>query len=516
MKESKKDVNSSRRLGIFFSAVIVAVGGIIYELIIASVSSYLIGDSVLQFSLTIGIVLFGMGIGSFLVRYFHRSPEEKFVLIEILLGVIGGTSVTLLHYTYGYFNDIFYLVFILLSLCIGILIGFEVPLMLDIISSKENHFKSVSNILSLDYIGALIASVLFPLFLLPTLGVERVAYLTGISNILIALLVFVSFRTHIKLKKFLGALSVVFLTGLVTLFYWTSSNSTINSKLYRDKIILETQSKYQRIAFTKRKDDLRFFLNGNLQFSSIDEYRYHETLVHPVIQSARNRENVLILGGGDGLAVREVVEYEDVEDIKVVDLDPEVTKLGKEFDPLVELNDNSLKESRVEVINEDAFKYLEDNTQLFNVIIADLPDPNNEALNKLYTKEFYSLISRSLTKDGVFITQAGSPFFSNNSYWIIGDTLSSELKYSKPLRIYVPSFGEWGFFVASNIELEQIWLDEINTEGLDLRYVNNDILKNMENFSPDIQKKYSGERINQNTDPILYREYIREYREIGF
>lgn len=530
--------------GIFFAALVVAIGGIIYELIIASVSSYLVGDGVLQFSLTIGLVLFGMGIGSYIARILQFKPEVNFIFTEICIGVIGGISVSLMHYVYGFYREYFYIVFILLSVSIGVLIGLEVPLLVKILfnqnqareaqsntkkENKQQNFNVLSDILSLDYLGALVASVAFPLFLLPTIGAEGTAYIVGITNILVAGLIYVLFYQSLKItrniKLLISTLVIASLVLLASLYTFTATIYSTQDPIYKDKIIFSKHSQYQHIVITSRKDDTRLFLNGNLQFSSIDEYRYHEIISHIPLSNSYNMDKVLVLGGGDGLTLREVLKHEEVKQVDLVELDNEIITLAKKSDALTSINNNSLYSDRVNIINQDAYKFLEENTNTkhakYNVIIADLPDPSNEALNKLYSKEFYDNIYRSLTADGVFITQAGSPFFSRTSFWIINDTLSQSFSHVVPIKSYIPSFGEWGFLLASNYNLKPLTLMNNFGDTEKLKYLSSEILEEVTIFPADLQKPYSStgkdhkkvEKINTLLSPILYRQYIEDYRQ---
>jgi spermidine synthase len=273
------------------------------------------------------------------------------------------------------------------------------------------------------------------------------------------------------------------------------------SQLYRDRIIYREQSNYQRIIVTRDGDDVRLFLDGNLQFSSRDEYRYHEVLVHPVMQAARSQETVLVLGGGDGLVARELLKYEAVEEIVVVDLDPAITELADWHPVLRDLNGGALADPRVTVVNQDAFNYVRDGTQQFPVIILDLPDPNNEGLSKLYSQQFYRLLRERLSPDGVFITQATSPYFVRRAYWTIVDTIEASGFEALPLRTHVPSFGEWGFVLGSAAGTPRIGVPE----GIDLRYLTPAVLETAHVFDPDTERIEGG--VNTLDHPILPRFY---------
>jgi spermidine synthase len=195
---------------------------------------------------------------------------------------------------------------------------------------------------------------------------------------------------------------------------------------------------------------VRLFLNGNLQFHSRDEYRYHEALVHPAMAAHGAPRRVLVLGGGDGLAVREVLRHASVERVTLVDLDPHVTRLFARHPQLVALNAGALASPKVEIVNADAFGWLEAQPQaMFDVIVCDFPDPTNFALGKLYTTTFYALLDRHLAAGGYAVVQTTSPLIARRSFWTVVATLEAVGFGVTPYHAHVPSFGEWGFVIAS-------------------------------------------------------------------
>jgi spermidine synthase len=227
--------------------------------------------------------------------------------------------------------------------------------------------------------------------------------------------------------------------------------------LFTGEVILAHTSPYQRIIVTRNGETTNLFINGALQFSSLDEYRYHEALVHPVMSASRRRQDILVLGGGDGLAIREVLKYPQVLTITLVDLDPAMTRIFRDNPLLSSLNGNSLDDPRVTIHNQDAWQFLDNSKRRFDVVIVDLPDPHNLALSKLYSKSFYTLLAQHLNADGLMVTQATSPVFATQAFWSIANTLAAtpspfaldELLQIRPYHAYVPSFGEWGFVMAA-------------------------------------------------------------------
>ena len=175
---------------------------------------------------------------------------------------------------------------------------------------------------------------------------------------------------------------------------------------------------------------------------------YHEALVHPVMLYGKEPENILLLGGGDGLATREILRHASVKQIDLVDLDPEMTWLGTEYAPLVRLNQDALANDKVTIHNMDAFLYVRDTDKIYDRVIIDFPDPHNEALSKLYSSEFYAMLSRVVAEDGVIISQSSSPFFAHRAYWTIGRTMDVIFQDRESFHITVPSFGQWGFHIA--------------------------------------------------------------------
>ena len=293
---------------LFLSVLLIAACGLIYELIAGTLASYLLGDSVLQFSTVIGTYLFAMGIGSWLSRFLGGRLVARFVTIELLVGVIGGFSSSALFLAFAYTHS-FRLALYLLVIAVGVLVGLEIPLLMRILQGRFQFRDLVSHVLTFDYLGALAASLAFPIWLVPKLGLVRAAILFGMINAAVALWSTFVFREQLAAPLGLRAACAVvlaLLSGGMVASNWIASAA--DNQLYADEVIFERNTRYQRIVITKWKDDLRLFLNAHLQFSSRDEYRYHEALVHPGLASLPGARRVLVLGGGDGLAVRELLK----------------------------------------------------------------------------------------------------------------------------------------------------------------------------------------------------------------
>ncbi len=472
----------------------------VYELIISAVSSYLVGNSTLQYSVTIGLYMCALGIGSFLSKFIRKDLFNWFANVEIGIGIIGGLSSLTLFLSNLYLES-YALVMYLEIIIIGTFAGLEIPLLTRIIEDDRKDLRvTISSIFSFDYIGGLIGSIAFPMLLLPHLGYFATAFFVGSLNLLAAVLIIFRYRDRLKHGMVYRILSVCLLGCMIIgMLFSENVGAVIENGLYRDNVIFSQQTQYQKIVMTKHKDDLRLYIDGNCQFSSLDEYRYHESLVHIPMAYAENRERVLVLGGGDGLAARELLKYPETQ-ITLIDLDAEMTKLCRENPQLLALNDGALNSERLTVINTDAYEYLETCTEVYDVIIVDLPDPNNEALNKLYTNIFYRMCVSHLAQGGILNVQSTSPYYATKAFWCINKTIESEGLYVKPFHLQVPAFGDWGFNMASREELTQK-----NPLLTDTRYLTQENLSALFQFGKD--EATDDVEINQLTKPILIQYY---------
>lgn len=493
---------------LFISVFLIAACGLIYELIAGTLASYLLGDSVLQFSTVIGSYLFAMGIGSFLSRFLRRGLVERFITIELMVGLAGGFSSSLLFLAFAYTQG-FRLLLYLLVLVIGILVGLEIPLLMRILKERFEFRDLVAHVLTFDYLGALGASLLFPILLVPKLGLVRSAILFGLVNAGVALWSTFLFRAQLgaSLGLRLACVVVVALLG-AGMVQADRITSAADNSLYADDVILARNTRYQRIVLTRWKDDVRLFLSGHLQFSSRDEYRYHEALVHPGLAAVPAPRRVLVLGGGDGLAVREILKYPQVESVTLVDLDPEMTGLFSTHPYLRELNGGALTAPRVKVINADAFPWLDTNRDSYDFIVVDFPDPTNFSLGKLYTTAFYRLLSKHLSAQGYAAIQSTSPLFARQSYWCIVETLKQAGLRTWPYHVYVPAFGEWGFVLAGHAPFEPP-----SRLPSGLRYLSTANVAQLFTFPNDMTAVEA--EPNRLNDQVLVRYYEREWSEIA-
>ncbi len=493
---------------LFISVLLVAACGLIYELVAGTLASYLLGDSVLQFSTVIGTYLFAMGLGSAMSRYLNRGLVYRFIWIELLLGVVGGFSSALLLLAFA-FTQGFELILYALVIVMGILVGLEIPLLMRIVRDRYDFRDVIAHVLTFDYLGALGASLLFPILLVPRLGLVRSAMLFGLVNAAVALWSTFLFAKQLPMARALRWTCVLVVCGLaVGMAEAKKITATAEDNIYADEIVFAHDSRYQHLVLTRFKDDLRLFLNSHLQFSSRDEYRYHEALIHPGLSSVAVPRHVLVLGGGDGLAVREILKYPQIEHITLVDLDPEMTRLFSTHAMLTQLNQKSLLSPKLHIINADAFPWIDSDAESFDFIVIDFPDPTNYSLGKLYTTAFYRAVARHLSSQGVMVVQSTSPMFARDSFWCIAATLKQAGLHTYPYHVYVPSFGEWGFVLASSHEYTPP-----TSLPSGLRFLNVEGLPALFQFPPDMAPLDVPP--NQLNDQVLVRLYDQDWKDIS-
>jgi len=440
---------------LFLNVLILATCGLVYELLAGTLASYVLGDSVTQFSLVIGIYLFAMGVGAWLSRFIDQSLVRCFIEVEFCVALLGGCSAPLLLLSFArlsFFSVVLYGV----VFSIGVLVGLELPLLMRILKDHLDFKELVSRVLALDYVGALVASLLFPIFCVPRLGLTRTSLIFGMLNALVGLWATWLLRPllggSVAAMRVRGILVVLLLAGGL----WKADylTSLAEAELFNEQVVYAKTTPYQRIVVTAGRSGFQLFLSGHLQFHSADEYRYHEALVHPAMALAGHPRRVLVLGGGDGLALREILKIPSVDKVTLVDLDAEMTGLSDRFQPLAELNGRAFRDPRVEVVNQDAMIWLSQPGPVFDAVIVDFPDPNSYALGKLYTTRFYRLLQQRLTFSGTVAVQCTSPLFARKSFWCIIRTLEAAGFVVRPYHAAVPSFGVWGFALARRTSFE--------------------------------------------------------------
>jgi spermidine synthase len=490
---------------LYVTVLVIATCGLIYELLVGTLASYLLGDSVTQFSTVIGVYLFALGIGAWLSGFIDKGVPQRFVEIELAVALVGGISAPFLFATFAA-GAAFRVALYGLVLVIGTLVGLEIPLLMRIMKEQLEFKDLVSRVLTFDYLGSLFASLLFPIVLVPKLGLVRTSLVFGLINGLVGLwstwllAPVLAGVTRLRVKAVL--VSTVLLVGIAL---GDSMTSLFEEQLYNDEVVHAQQTPYQRIVVTRSHRGFSLFLNGNLQFSSVDEYRYHEALVHPAFQAAERRGQVLILGGGDGLAAREVLRYDEVQRVTLVDLDGAMTKLAIEAEDLSALNHGSLEHPKVRVVNDDAMQWLASTPEKFDVVIVDFPDPNNFSLGKLYTTKFYAILKAHLAPGGVAVIQSTSPLFARRSYWCIDTTIKASGFVTRPYHVWVPSFGEWGYVLAA---VEPLGPRHPLPPGLS--FLSDDTMETLFHFPKDMAVVPA--EVNRLNNQVLVHYYEEEWR----
>jgi len=494
---------ASLALILLVSVLVVATCGLIYELLAGTLASYLLGDSVTQFSTVIGTYLFAMGLGSWLSRHVKRDELGVFLRVEVLIAALGGWSAAGLFLLFPIVSD-FRIVLYALVLAIGVLVGLEIPLLIRILRHRFGFRELVSNVLTYDYVGALIASLLFPLVLVPRLGMIRTGFVFGLANVGVALALLYVLRRQRRAGLDLVAALLVAASLCIGLYYADRLQRWSEIAFYGEPVIHARSTSYQRIVITRLRDDLRLYLNGNLQFSTRDEYRYHEALVWPVLGRVGNPASVLILGGGDGLAAREILHDPRVRRITLVDLDPEMTHLFRDTPQLAQLNQGSLSSPRLTVHNADAFRWVREARGPYDAIIVDFPDPTEFSLGKLYTESFYREVARLLAANGVMTVQSTSPLIAPRSYWTVASTLEAAGLSTRGYHAYVPSFGEWGFTLAAHRPIG----DGVHLPP-HLRFLTAATERAMFDFPPDMARRPTP--VNRLDNQALVRSFAQEW-----
>jgi len=514
-----------RGLIILLGLSIMLSGGasLVNEFILGSLSSMILGSSFVQMALTIGIMLFGTGIGAMTQqKVSNKLLMLKFLRLEMILALVGGFSPILIYFAFANVEGQFIFLLNGIIFSLGFMIGFEIPLMIRILERYSPNLKgNLSLIFSLDYLGAFIGTLLWVYYLLSAFPFTETSFIVSGANFLVAVITFMyyffnrveleefaynkekkDFEDKIKtievldqdaswekkelreLKKEDTSLSLIkyiliFTVVFGSLFYGYLNNRNWNisleQKMYKDPIILSTTTKYQHLVVTENKKMgiYELYINGNTQFSSLDEHIYHDFLIHPVMAVSKVKKNVLIIGGGDGMAARELLKYKG-SNITLIDLDKELDEIAAHNPIFRKMNKGSfdhlnyieadgissgdvkeLKDDKnatyamIDVINIDAEKFLHSlKGRTWDIIVIDLPDPSNPELVKLYSKQFYLSLKKVLSDNGMFVIQSTSPYHAKESFLCIGRTLDAAGLNIMPYHINVPSFGDWGYYVG--------------------------------------------------------------------
>lgn len=502
------------RVALLLVAFVCAACGLVYELSLVTLGSYLIGDTAAQASITLSVMVFAMGIGALAAKPLRRRAATAFLCVELALALLGGLSVLMLYAAYAWL-DIYTAALIVAATVLGILVGAEIPLLMELLQRirRQEPGSAVADLFAADYVGALLGGLAFPFLLLPAFGQIRGSLIVGVVNAAAgAVLVFVLFRDQMGRPARWVLTTLTLLVALVlggSYLYADRFEATAQQALFAHPIVRHEQTRYQSIVLTESlspfaTSDVRLYLNGDLQFSSVDEYRYHEALVHPTL--AGPRRTVLVLGGGDGLALREILRYPDVESVTLVELDPDMIRLARTEPRLLALNGDAFADPRVDVVNADAFGWLRESPRQFDAVLIDLPDPDQTSIAKLYTKEFYAMAADVLAPGGTMSVQSGSPFFAPRSFWCIAATMRAGGLRILPYHVDVPSFGDWGFVLATRDVEPALRLDPPTPP----RSIDAESLRAAAVFAPD--RRDPGAPISTLMHPVIVDLELREWR----
>jgi spermidine synthase len=489
---------------LYATVVVVSTCGLVYELCAGAVSTYLLADSVTMLSTVIGVHLTAMGIGAWLSRFVVDRVATRFLECQLAASLVGGLSGPVLYMTFSSSSHVGLVLYSLVATT-GILVGAEIPLLMRALRRRVAFEDVVPRVLSLDYVGALLGALVFALVALPNIGILRTGIVFGILGAMAAL--WGTWVLGAAVEPAPIRIRAVVVAGVLVAALAFSARivRAADEALLMHPVAFAKQTDYQRIVLTQSRMGTSLWLDGNLQFASADEYRYHEALVHPAFAVAKKTDDVLVLGGGDGLAVREILKHADVRSVTLVDLDPGMTEIARNLPILRELNGGSLSEPRVHVVNEDAMVWLESESRRFDVVIVDFPDPNNFSLGKLYTVRFYKLLRARVADGGVVAIQSTSPLIARRSFWCVVRSVEAAGFAVRPYHAFVPSFGEWGYVLAS---AEPVPIPAHVPAGL--KWLTDTSVASLFDISPDMSEvPVETNRLN---NQVLVRYYEEEWQ----
>ena len=552
------------RARLLLAAVFVLVGcGIVMELMIAGYASHLQGDSIYQFSLTIGLFMSAMGVGSFLTQRFEDRLVERMAWVQWSFAASSAATILFLG-----LSDQFTTSFSLMShgwtVWMGGHIGFMLPLAVRIVESDLPLPRLLASVLFMDYLGALAGSLWFPWWLLPTLGFANGALAVALVALIGLSLLGIAFWRILRRERGLWWATLLLLGGIA--LSWDRTERILEHLSMRgmkgvEKIHIE-RSRYQEIRFFRYGKEHFLSLNRFAQFSSQDEHRYHESLVHLAMHRAKQHKRILILGGGDGLVLRELWRYADVAHVVMVDLDPAMTRFGATHPVMRRLNEDSMippkprtyclyeancgtarpkriyqqrierpeascpqipahkkpesatcslhirkqqSHPTLEIRNEDAWKYVEQANTPFDIILSDLPDATNISLSKLYSIEFYRMLRRLLARGGAMAVQSTTvaPGY-RRAFWCIYNTIHAAGFHTQAYHAWIPSFGlHTSFVLAAD---EPVGLQTLQFT-VPTRFLHDHFLPAMLWFPKDIEHVKT--RINRIDTHILLRYLLK-------
>lgn len=485
----------------------------------ATLASYLLGDAVLHWTLVISLMLFAMGVGSRFSLVFREPLLDTFIGVELILSMLVAASAPLVYLLSAYTSWVALIIYPM-AFAIGMLIGLELPLVTRLNETFEALHLNIGRVLEKDYYGALIGGLFFALVGLPYLGLTYTPLVLGALNLTVASYLAWRYRSALSwpLPLALGVLVVAMCLVALGLMVEPIVRFGEQHK-YRDRVIYQEQTRFQRIVMTRWKDDVWLYLDGHQQLSSADEERYHEPLVHPAMKLAAARHRVLVIGGGDGVAIREVLKHGDVEAVTLVELDPAVTQLATTHPELRRVNRDSLAAPRVEIVHRDGYGFLLESDERFDVVIIDLPDPRTTSLARLYSRPFYELVVRHLSPGGVLVTQATSPFFSRRAFLSILKSIRATGLPAVPLHNHVPTLGEWGWVIAQRgpatleeaVERNRVDLRErllaLDFSDIETRFLNAEAMISMLHFGKGVFDELETIDVSEESNLAVFTYY---------
>lgn len=482
------------------------------EYTLATLASYMLGNTILQWTVVISLMMFSMGLGSRQSRKLEGHLLDRYIFAEFGLSLFCTFSAIFSFWIAAFTIHNGFVIYGIACL-IGFLTGLEIPLVTRINETYEPLRVNISSVMEYDYYGSLAGGALFAFVLLPYLGLTYTPILLGGINLIVAGLILWNFSYKLKWAKIIN-FTFLTLLGVIALAAVFAKPIILfgEQHKYKDKIVYEEQTRYQKIVITQWKNDFWLFLNGSTQFSTYDEERYHEPLVHPAVSLLKERKDILILGGGDGLAVRELLKYPDVERVTVVDLDPAMTRLAQSHEIFLKINEGSLNSKRVKVINQDAYQFMQTSDTLYDAIIVDLPDPKSVSLSLLYSLGFYKMANKHLKPYGVLVTQSTSPLYSTKAFLCIKKSMEAGGFSVVPYQNSIPTMGDWGWNLGVKKDMmspEKLRenLLKLDFSGLKTRFINRDAMTAMAHFGKGVLDESDEIEVNTQSNPVLLKYY---------
>ena len=485
--------------------------GIVAEFTLSTLASYILGNTTLQWTLIMSLMLFTMGVGSRISRYLTEHLLDTFITIEFVLSTLCATCAIAAYFGTAWLGESTAVIYSYAGL-IGLLIGMEIPIVARMNDAYEGLRTNIASVMEKDYYGALLGGLLFAFFALPKLGLTYTPLALGAINFIVASVLYWRFRSLTIHRSRLQFTFWVVGAGILTLAIFAKPIILFGEQSqYRDRVVFSAQTPYQKLVITEWNQNHWLFINGNIQFSTYDEERYHEPLVHPAMHTSTNAKRILILGGGDGLALRETLKYA-VDSVTLVDLDPEMTRLGTTNPILLAANRGAFADPRVTVVHQDAGTFLQETPDLYDVIIIDLPDPKGPDLARLYSRGFYRDCNRILAVEGTLVTQASSPLHAKKAFLCILKTIEDSGYTAVPYHNAIPTMGTWGWVLArkqGSIDepLLRDHLQTLDVSGIETSFLNQEAMRGMLHFWKGALDGKESLAVNTIINPVIDQYY---------